>query len=118
MATDNPYRRPAFGSALFYRDPFAALDRLERAVGFERTMVITDREGRPGHSEMRFGDGYIMLGTEWAEFAASPASVGGKNTQLLHVHLAEDVDRRCAQARAAGAEILLEPADRFYGDRR
>ena len=41
----DPFRRPTFGSAVFYDDPFAALDWLEAAFGFERTMVITDAEG-------------------------------------------------------------------------
>ena len=115
----NPYQRPAFGAALFYKDPFAALEWLEKAFGFERTMVITDGEGKLAHSEMRFGGGhdYIMVGGEWADFIASPAAVGGKNTQTIHVHLNDGVDAHCAHARAAGATIIREPADQFYGDR-
>ena len=114
---EDPFRRPALGSALFYKDAFAALDWLEKAFGFERTMVITDKEGNLGHSEMRFGDGYIMIGTEWIDYVASPASIGGKNTQSIHVHLGDGIDAHCERARAAGAEILQEPADQFYGDR-
>jgi uncharacterized glyoxalase superfamily protein PhnB len=114
---ENPYKRPAFGSAVVYKDPFAALDWLEKAFGFERSMVITDQEGKLGHSEMKFGDGYIMVGSEWADFVASPASVAGKNTQTIHVHLNDGIDAHCARARAAGAMIIREPADQFYGDR-
>jgi uncharacterized glyoxalase superfamily protein PhnB len=114
---ENGFRRPTLGSGVFYRDPRAALDWLEKAFGFERCMVISDQEGRLAHAEMRFGDGYIMLGAEWAEFIASPASVGGKNTQLIHVHLQDGIDAHCEQARAAGAVILQEPAEQFYGDR-
>jgi len=80
-------------------------------------MLISDKAGRLSHAEMRYGDGYIMLGAEWAEFVASPASVGGKNTQAIHVHLADGIDAHCERARAAGAVILKEPADEFYGDR-
>jgi len=114
---EDPFRRPVLGSALFYKDAFAALDWLETAFGFERTMVITDKEGNLGHSEMRFGDGYIMIGTEWIDYVASPASIGGKNTQSIHVHLADGIDGHCERARAAGAVILQEPTDQFYGDR-
>ena len=114
---EDPFRRPALGSALFYKDGFAALDWLEKAFGFERTMVITDKDGNLGHSEMRFGDGYIMIGGEWIDYVASPASIGGKNTQSIHVHLASGIDQHCERARAAGAAILQEPADQFYGDR-
>jgi len=113
----NPFRRPALGSALFYKDAFAALDWLENAFGFERTMVITDKDGKLGHSEMRFGDGYIMIGGEWIDYVASPSSIGGKNTQSIHVHLAAGIEAHCERARAAGAVILQEPADQFYGDR-
>jgi uncharacterized glyoxalase superfamily protein PhnB len=113
----DPFHRPSFGSAVFYRDPRAALDWLEKAFGFERSMVITDKDGRLAHSEMKFGDGYLMVGSEWADFVASPASVGGKNTQLIHVQLQDGIDVHCERARAAGAAILMEPADQFYGDR-
>lgn len=114
---EDPFRRPSLGSAVFYKDPWAALDWLEKAFGFERSMVISDKDGRLAHAEMRFGDGYIMVGSEWAEFTASPASVAGKNTQSVHVHLHDGLDAHCARAKAAGAAILLEPADQFYGDR-
>ena len=66
---------------------------------------------------MHFGESYISLGSEWAEFIASPASVGGKNTQFVRVQLQDGIDAHCERARAAGAEILQEPADQFYGDR-
>ncbi|HZT19614.1 MAG TPA: VOC family protein [Dongiaceae bacterium] len=114
---EDPFRRPSLGAAVYYKDPFAALDWLEKAFGFERTMVITDSEGKLGHSEMRFGDGYIMVGSEWCEWAASPASTGGRNTQSIHVQLRDGIDAHCARARSAGAVILREPADQFYGDR-
>lgn len=114
---DDPFRRPTLGSAIYYRDPFAALDWLERAFGFERSMVITGADGSLGHSEMRFADGYIMVGPEWTADAASPASVSGKNTQSVHVQLRDGIDAHCERARAAGAAIVQEPADQFYGDR-
>ncbi len=69
---------------------------------------------------MRFGDGVIMVGSEWSDAHKSPASVGGKCTQTVHVHLtAKDgpVDAHCERARKAGATILMEPENQFYGDR-
>jgi uncharacterized glyoxalase superfamily protein PhnB len=114
---EDPFRRPTFGTAVYYKDPFAALDWLEKAFGFERTMVITDAEGKLGHSQMNFGNGYIMVGSEWADYTASPASLGGKNTQTIHVLVPSAIDAHCERARAAGAVILREPEDQFYGDR-
>src|SRR5512145_969747 len=104
-------------SALSYQDPKAALEWLEKAFGFETVMVITDAEGNLAHSEMRYGDSLVMIGSEWSAQHKSPKSIGGLNTQTVHVHLASDIDGHCARARAAGATILQEPADQFYGDR-
>ncbi len=114
---DDPFRRATFAPAIYYKDPFAALDWLEKAFGFERTMVITDSEGHLGHSEMRFGEGHVMIGPAWNETTDSPLALEGKNTQSVHVHLQSGLDAHCARARAAGATIVREPADQFYGDR-
>jgi uncharacterized glyoxalase superfamily protein PhnB len=104
-------------SAVSYRDPRAALAWLEKAFGFEVAMLIEDAQGNLAHSEMRFGDALVMIGSEWSADYVSPASVGGKNTQSLHVQVTADIDAHCERARAAGAEILMEPQDQFYGDR-
>jgi uncharacterized glyoxalase superfamily protein PhnB len=109
--------RSRLRSAVFYQDPKAALAWLEKAFGFETAMVITDAEGNLAHSEMRFGESLIMIGTEWTELHKSPKSIGGFNTQTVHVQLTTDIDGHCARARAAGATILQEPANQFYGDR-
>ena len=67
--------RPSLGAAVYYVDPFAALDWLEKAFGFERQFVVTDSDGQLGHSEMRFGDGYLMVCRAWNEDMASPQSL-------------------------------------------
>ena len=109
--------RSALSSALCYRDPKAALKFLEAAFGFEVVMLIGDGEGALVHSEMAFGDALIMIGNEWTDDHKSPASIGGKNTQTVHIHVDTDIDAHCARARAAGFEILAEPETQFYGDR-
>lgn len=104
-------------SAVCYRDPKAALTFLEAAFGFELAMLIEDDQGALVHSEMRFGNAAIMIGHEWSEDHKSPSSLGGKNTQTVHIQIDSDVEAHCARARAAGFEILMEPATQFYGDR-
>jgi uncharacterized glyoxalase superfamily protein PhnB len=108
---------PPFSSAISYRDPKAAYQWLEKAFGFEPVMILLDKDGGLMHSEMSFDGGVIMVGSEWSGDHVSPASIGGKNTQTVHVQLTRGVDAHCERARAAGAEILMEPADQFYGDR-
>jgi uncharacterized glyoxalase superfamily protein PhnB len=111
---------PTFVSAVYYRDPAVAVSWLEKAFGFEITMAIEDPGGDPTmiHYEMSCeGRGRIMVGGEWADSIRSPASLGGVNTQGVHVTVEGDVDAHCERARAAGAVISAEPEDQFYGDR-
>ena len=109
-----------FSSSIFDRDPKVALEWLQRAFGFELTMLIESPDGdvRKMHAEMSFaGRGRVMVGAEWAAWAKSPRSVQGANTQSLHVQLEEDLDAHCERARNAGAVIVAEPADQFFGAR-
>ena len=112
-----PDNRPTLRSALVYRDPRAAMAWLEHAFGFETVMLIEDPSGATVHAEMRFGDTAIMLGQEWDEHHKSPVSLGGKNTQSLHIHIDTDIGAHFARAKAAGAEVYAEPETQFYGDR-
>ena len=104
-------------SAVVYRDPKAALKFLEAAFGFELFMLIEDDQGNLVHSEMRLGESALMVGYEWSDEYKSPASIGGKVTQSIHIQIETDVDAHCRRAQAAGMEILMEPADQFYGAR-
>ena len=80
-------------------------------------MLIEDGDGNIAHSEMSFGGGVVMIGNEWSADHKSPRSIGGKNTQTVHIQIETDVDAHCERARAAGAEIIVEPETQFYGDR-
>jgi uncharacterized glyoxalase superfamily protein PhnB len=113
------YRPKGLSSAVCYRDAKTAYRWLEAAFGFEPLFVILDADGNLGHSEMTFGNSVVMVGNEWNADHKSPKSVGGKNTQTVHVQLAEgeDIDAHCEHARQAGAQILQDPATQFYGDR-
>ena len=104
-------------SAVVYQNPKAALAWLEKAFGFELAMLLEDAEGNLAHSQMEFGDSYIMVGQEWSDDHKSPRSIGGKNTQTVHIQVEGDLDAHCERARAAGAEIIAEPETQFYGDR-
>src|SRR3546814_5628822 len=68
---------------------------------------------------MGYGQSVVMVGNEWSDDHRSPASIGGKNTQSVHVQLGagEDIDAHCDRARGAGAAIIAEPETQFYGDR-
>ncbi len=108
---------PYLAAAVFYQDPKAAILWLEEAFGFEPSMVILDQQGELAHAEMRFGQSRLMVGSEWSERHRSPRSVAGANTQTVHVQLTSGLDAHCDRARKAGAAILADPENQFYGDR-
>ena len=114
---------PRISSSIFYDDAAGAIDWLCRAFGFEVRLRVEGEKGRIEHSELVFGDGLIMVGSSNADGQAgppfkakfkSPRSVGG-NTQSMMVYV-DDADAHCARARAAGAEIFMEPAVHDYGE--
>jgi uncharacterized glyoxalase superfamily protein PhnB len=114
---------PTFVPAVFYKDPIAAIRWLEKAFGFEVTTLITDQEGKLAHSQLSFGDGAVQVGGEWEGPIVGPArmrspeTVEGINTQFVRIHLQDGLDAHCERARAAGARIVDEPTDQFYGSR-
>lgn len=113
----DPFCRPASFAAVFYRAPLAALDWLERAFGFRRSMMVTDAAGGLVHAEMRFGDCLIVVDGEWCAEVASPMSTDGRNTQSVYIRLDEGLDAHHVRAAAAGARIVEAPADQVQGDR-
>ena len=100
---------------LLYEDAAGALEWLTKAFGFRETTRVADESGDVQHAEMDVGDGSpIYLGDPGGDYR-NPSKVG--RTCSVYVYVA-NVDDHCAQARAAGAEIIEEPADQEYGDRR
>ena len=100
---------------LLYADVAGALDFLSRAFGFEERLRYTGPEGYVSHAELRLGDGIVFLGDPGDAYR-NPEQLGG-HTVLVTVYV-DDVDVHCERARAAGAQIVEEPADQVYGERR
>ena len=99
---------------LLYEDGAAAIDFLTNAFGFEVVMRMEDG-GVVNHAELKLGDDTVMLGHPGPDYE-SPKKTGYSNA-LVHVYV-DDVDTHFERAKAAGAEIVTEPADQEYGDRR
>ncbi len=101
---------------LYYADVDAALSWLSKAFGFKAMMKFPGPDGRTGHSSMKLPDGAIfMMGCPGPEYK-NPKQLGSV-TQGLYI-MVDRVDRHYLRARTAGAQILEEPEDQFYGDRR
>jgi uncharacterized glyoxalase superfamily protein PhnB len=119
----DPTQTSAITPTAFYRDPMAALRWLEKAFGFETSLLVTDADGNVGHAEMTFRNGNIGVGGEWAgeelggAAMKSPAALDGAGTQFMRIDLESGIEAHCERARAAGARISQPPQDQFYGAR-
>jgi len=107
MQTITPY--------LLYEDVAGALEFLERAFGVEEPVRLTAPEGNVNHAEARLGEAAVYLGDPGDHYK-NPKRLG-QETVGLYV-LVDDVDAHYERAREAGAEILADPEDQEYGDRR
>jgi uncharacterized glyoxalase superfamily protein PhnB len=72
-------------------------------------------DGKPNHAAMKLGDDVVMMGAPGSKYS-NPQRLG-QATQSLYVDV-DDVDKLFRRATKAGARILEEPADTFYGHRR
>jgi uncharacterized glyoxalase superfamily protein PhnB len=100
---------------LYYRDAGAALVWLRKAFGFTPLDVMKDARGKVQHAAMLFENGMLMLGAPGKGFK-NPKQLG-QATQSLYVRVS-NVNKHFARSKKAGAKVLEEPADQFYGDRR
>ena len=115
MPKNPPDNMPRISAYLLYEDVAGALDWLAKAFGFRERLRLPGAQGKIVHAEMELADGVIMIGNPGADFC-SPKRLGHV-TQHLYVYV-DDVDEHYEHARQAGAIILAEPEDQFYGDRR
>lgn len=112
LATPDIYPR------LAYRDELAAVEYLTRVFQFSEI-----REARMEFEGnhlcwLRVGTGVVMLGKANTDvhLIHSPLDVG-LTTVMLNVYV-HDVDAHYAHALAESADVTMELADAFYGERR
>jgi PhnB protein len=112
-ATDYPVLSPylcvsdAAQAIAFYQSAFGAVERYR----------LTDKKtGKVVHAELLIEGGLIMLSGENPQWGnKSPSSLGG--TAVTFCVMVNNVDSAFDHAVAAGAKVLMEPADQFYGFR-
>lgn len=100
---------------LRYADAPAAILFLVDAFGFTTRMVVEGDSGTIEHAQLTHGSGMVMLGSDRNENAYGEyVSASGTTSIGLYVIVA-DVGAHAQQARAAGAEIVMEPEEQDYG---
>jgi uncharacterized glyoxalase superfamily protein PhnB len=115
MPANPPTNTPRISPYLYYEDVAAALAWLSRAFGLRERMRMAGPDGVVAHAEMEFADGVVMMGHPGPDYR-NPKRLGA-TTQSLYIYT-DEIDKHFRRAKEAGAKIVEEPADQFYGDRR
>ncbi|MBL7950843.1 MAG: hypothetical protein JNM62_03925 [Flavobacteriales bacterium] len=84
------------------------LEFARKAFDVQVVRALADDAGKIAHAQVRLGDSHIMLGDPMGEHEPRPGT--------LYFYVA-DVDAVYRHALQCGATKILEPDDRFYGDR-
>ena len=101
---------------LYYEDLGDALKFLSKAFGFRKSgRTMSGPDGKLNHAAMKLGNDIIMMGCPGSQYK-NPRRLK-QATQSLYINI-DNVDKRFERARKAGAKILEEPVDTFYGHRR
>jgi uncharacterized glyoxalase superfamily protein PhnB len=102
---------------LYYEDVDRALKFLSKAFGFRKYgRPIRTPDSKINHAAMKLGDDVIMMGRPRDAKYKNPRRLG-QATQSLYINV-DHVDKHFQRAKKAGAKILEEPEDQFYGQRR
>lgn len=98
------------------RDAEAAIEFYAKVFGATEQMRLTEPSGRVGHAELLFGKQIVMVSEEYPEYGIfGPQHFGGTGSSI-HLHV-DNVDELTHAAVEAGAKLLMDPKDQFYGER-
>ena len=98
------------------KDAKTAIEFYKQAFGAVEDFRLTEPGGRIGHAELKFGDATVMVSDEYPEFGIHAPSDAVPTGSSVHLHV-DDVDAMTRQAADAGAKVIMEPMDQFYGER-
>ena len=102
---------------LRYDDAPRAIQWLCNAFGFEAGLVVEPEPGIIAHAQLVHGTGMVMLGSVLPDDVGQQVGTArktGKPTAAIYV-VVDDVAAHAERARAAGAEITVEPTEQDYG---
>ena len=98
------------------RDGKAAIEFYKRAFGAEEQFRLAEPGGRIGHAELKFGSATVMVSDEYPEYGIHGPQASIPTGSAIHLHV-DDVDSLTTRAIDAGATVVMEPTDQFYGER-
>lgn len=113
-------QRSTIITSLRYRDAPAAIDWLERVLGFEKHLVVSDGDNGVTHAQLTLGNGMIMLSsvsdTPFNKLMKQPDEIGGAETQSCYLFV-PDADAVHERVLAAGVRVAIAIKDEDYGGR-
>jgi PhnB protein len=102
--------------SIVIRNAAQALDFYKKAFDAKEVYRLAAPDGKIVHAEMQIGDSRVMMSDEFPEWQSyAPQSIGGTAATLM-IYV-DDVDASYKQALDAGAKVMSEPTDQFWGDR-
>ena len=101
---------------LAVEDAAKAIDFYREAFGAEESLRMPGPDGKIGHAELQIGDSKLMLSDPFPQSNVRPPSERGGPTASIFLYV-EDVDETFERAQQAGAEVVSELEDMFWGDR-
>jgi PhnB protein len=101
---------------LAVEDAARAIDFYREAFGAQELLRMPGPDGKIAHAELQLGDSKLMLSDPFEQSQVQPPSVRGGPTASVFMYV-EDVDATFEQAQRAGATVVSELEDMFWGDR-
>ena len=93
-----------------------AIEFYKKAFGAKERVRMDAPGGGIAHAEVEIGDSVVMLSDPFPQASTRPPKELGGTSASVMMYV-EDVDAVVKQAVDAGATVLMEVADQFWGDR-
>lgn len=93
---------------LIIKNPAATIEFAKTVLNATLLEKMDTPEGEIVHAELRIGDSVVMMGQSGEQYPPQPC--------MLHIYL-NDIDEAFKRAVKAGAKVIRQPENQFYGDR-
>jgi PhnB protein len=101
---------------LAVEDASRAIEFYKDAFGAEEVIRMPGPDGSVAHAELQIGDSKLMLSDPFPQSNVRPPSERGGPTASIFMYV-NDADATFEQAQKAGATVVAELEDMFWGDR-
>jgi PhnB protein len=98
------------------KDAARAIDFYKQAFGAQEMFRLAEPSGRIAHAELEIGDSRLMISDEFPEMGLFAPHSSEEAPMVIHLYV-ENVDAIAGAASAAGARMVKDVHDEFYGDR-